>query len=272
MPSSTAIAFRALIMLVFLISVPLLAIFGKDLPEVIKGLIDGRLSVQLTEQPKNGNATPTPSPPATGISNTTANATAPPNNNLSNNPFAETAPYRAAPAAASSPANPISPVNPTTLNPTSQPPTVETVSPSPIINVGMSTPATAQMKPPADWPAAASRPEAFQAPIDSRPIATDLATEPGKPSQATSLGSHQNEPPNDNKFRLAETRLRELGATHYVLETWGPQNERYRFACRMAIGGNVGVNRHFEAVDQDPWRAMEDVLRQVEQWQKQAVQ
>src|SRR5262249_32116511 len=42
MQSSTAIAFRALVMLIVLISVPLFAIFGKNLPEVVKGLMEGR--------------------------------------------------------------------------------------------------------------------------------------------------------------------------------------------------------------------------------------
>src|SRR5947207_8837879 len=42
MQSSTAIAIRALIMLIVLISVPLFAIFGKNLPEVFKGLLEGR--------------------------------------------------------------------------------------------------------------------------------------------------------------------------------------------------------------------------------------
>src|SRR2546425_1281481 len=42
MQSSTAIAFRALVMLICLITIPLFAIFGKDLPQVIKGLLEGR--------------------------------------------------------------------------------------------------------------------------------------------------------------------------------------------------------------------------------------
>jgi hypothetical protein len=71
---------------------------------------------------------------------------------------------------------------------------------------------------------------------------------------------------NDEKFQQAETRLRELGATHYMLETWGPDNNRYRFVCKMAIGGNSEVNRYFQAVDDDPMQAMETVLRQVEEW------
>src|SRR5262249_56365718 len=42
MQSSTAIAFRALVMLIVLISVPLFAIFGKNLPDIVKGLMEGR--------------------------------------------------------------------------------------------------------------------------------------------------------------------------------------------------------------------------------------
>ena len=42
MQSSTAIAIRALVMLIVLISVPLFAIFGKNLPEVVKGVLEGR--------------------------------------------------------------------------------------------------------------------------------------------------------------------------------------------------------------------------------------
>jgi hypothetical protein len=74
----------------------------------------------------------------------------------------------------------------------------------------------------------------------------------------------------DEQFRWAEQRLRELGATHYLLETWGPDNNRYRFACKMALGGNTAVNRYFQAIDDDPWRAMESVLQQVEQWRAQS--
>jgi hypothetical protein len=76
----------------------------------------------------------------------------------------------------------------------------------------------------------------------------------------------------DEKFRLAELRLRDLGATYFVLQTWGEDNGRYRFACKMAIGGNPNANRLFQAVDDDPWRAMNNVLHQVEEWRSQAQQ
>jgi hypothetical protein len=71
----------------------------------------------------------------------------------------------------------------------------------------------------------------------------------------------------DERFRWAETRLRDLGATHYMLETWGPDNRQYRFGCKMALAGNSIATQYFEAVKDDPWQAMENVLQQVEQWQ-----
>jgi hypothetical protein len=70
------------------------------------------------------------------------------------------------------------------------------------------------------------------------------------------------------QFRRIEQRLRELGATYYLLETWGPNADRYRFACKMAIAGNSehGPQRFFQATAAEPLRAMQDVLEQVEQW------
>ncbi len=74
--------------------------------------------------------------------------------------------------------------------------------------------------------------------------------------------------PSTAQFRRIEQRLRELGATYYLLETWGPSGDRYRFFCRMAIAGNsdYGRNRIFQSTDSDPLRAMQSVLEQAEQW------
>jgi hypothetical protein len=71
-----------------------------------------------------------------------------------------------------------------------------------------------------------------------------------------------------------EQRLRELGATYYLLETWGAGGDRYRFFCKMAIAGNADYNRNriFQATAVDPLRAMQDVLGQVEQWRSGSTQ
>ena len=57
-----------------------------------------------------------------------------------------------------------------------------------------------------------------------------------------------------------------IGATYYLLETWGRNGELYRFHCKMAVAGNPDYTRHFEATDSDASRAMQQVLEQVEAW------
>ncbi|MCA9099649.1 MAG: hypothetical protein R3C10_06290 [Pirellulales bacterium] len=62
--------------------------------------------------------------------------------------------------------------------------------------------------------------------------------------------------------------LRDNGATYYRLERWGDDGRLYRFQCKMAVGGNPQVNRHFEATDADANRAIQRVVENVRQWQQ----
>lgn len=71
-----------------------------------------------------------------------------------------------------------------------------------------------------------------------------------------------------DSFRVVQDRLRELGATYYLLESWGDQRQMYRFYCKMAIGGSADFTRCFEAANGDPLQAMVCVLRQVETWRR----
>jgi hypothetical protein len=66
-----------------------------------------------------------------------------------------------------------------------------------------------------------------------------------------------------------EQRLQRLGATYYLLETWGNDEQLYRFSCQAAAGGTAGFTHYFEAVEVDPLRAMLKVLQQVEAWRQQ---
>ncbi len=69
-----------------------------------------------------------------------------------------------------------------------------------------------------------------------------------------------------DRFTAIQRRLREYGATYYLLETWGNAGELYRFHCKMAVGSNPNYTRHFEATDRDALRAMTQVLERVEAW------
>ena len=65
-------------------------------------------------------------------------------------------------------------------------------------------------------------------------------------------------------FHSIQDRLRQLGATYYLLESWGNDQQTYRFYCKTAVGGSTQFTRCFEATDADPLQAMVKVLRQVE--------
>ena len=65
-----------------------------------------------------------------------------------------------------------------------------------------------------------------------------------------------------------ENRLQRFGATYYVLEAWGSEQQLFRFFCKMAVGGNADFTHCFEATDADPVQAMQQVLKQVEAWRE----
>lgn len=60
-------------------------------------------------------------------------------------------------------------------------------------------------------------------------------------------------------------RLRQLGASYYLLETWGGDGRLFRFHSKMSTGPGRAT-RHFEATDRDPLSAIQQVVRQVEAW------
>jgi hypothetical protein len=60
--------------------------------------------------------------------------------------------------------------------------------------------------------------------------------------------------------------LQQLGAVEYTLEKWGDSGRLYRFRCLVAFDSSPGNRRHFEAVDEDGARAVEEVVRQVRLW------
>jgi len=73
-------------------------------------------------------------------------------------------------------------------------------------------------------------------------------------------------PATADQFHAIQERLRQLGATYYLLESWGNQQQMYRFYCKMAVGGSAQYTRCFEATHAEPLQAMVQVLQQVEAW------
>jgi hypothetical protein len=104
-------------------------------------------------------------------------------------------------------------------------------------------------------------PAGYQTPEDS-PVG---GWPPAAPIGANRAGGA---PAGADPFRSIQERLQELGATYYLLESWGNQQQMYRFYCRMAVGGNADYTHFFEATGSDPLQAMLQVLRQVETWRQ----
>ena len=69
-------------------------------------------------------------------------------------------------------------------------------------------------------------------------------------------------------FREAEGKLRRMGATYYLLESLTPAGDSYRFFCKVA-GTQPEAVVAFVATDSDPLRAMNTVVRQIENWRGQ---
>jgi hypothetical protein len=70
----------------------------------------------------------------------------------------------------------------------------------------------------------------------------------------------------NDRFAELGRKLREAGATYYLLETWGNDGHSYRFHCRMALGNDPNNTQPFEATAADALEAMSRVVEQVEAW------
>lgn len=64
-------------------------------------------------------------------------------------------------------------------------------------------------------------------------------------------------------------RLRSLGAVDAELKPWGATGQTYRCQCRAANPANPTLERHFDAISNDPRGAVEQVLVELERWQAQ---
>ncbi len=211
--SSAAVMFRGLVMLGCLITIPLVAVFGKSLPDVFNSLLQGQWPSQL--------------------------------------PWSEPAPesFHAAQPAGRAPAE--GGISPTWSQMTDVP-TGVTASRWQVVPADYQSPVD---------PSAARFPE----PARGSEMGSEMVENPqlrplsGAPGVLTA-------PPMEGRFAAIQDRLRQLGATYYLLESWGSREYLYRFYCKVAVGGNPDYTHFFEATHRDPLEAMGEVLRQVEAW------
>jgi hypothetical protein len=220
-------------MMVCLIAIPLVALFGTSLPDVVKAVKEGRW------------------PTLTGAVHALL-PTHNPDQDQNRNQNALEEPAKFEPAGEPLPTGPAAMLaGPANIN------AAAPAAPLPIAAAGASDPPpmaprwTAESTPrqtPAVVPAGYEA--AIGAPAHAAPSALPAATT-SKPA---------------DPFLRTQQRLQQLGATYYLLESWGGQQQLYRFYCKMAVGGNPNYTRYFEAIESDPLRAMSEVLGQVESW------
>ncbi len=123
-----------------------------------------------------------------------------------------------------------------------------------ILNLASASPAAPTSS--ADAPRLASRSPTIESPPTS-PVAPALPIAAAQPARPVPIPSDYGE---------IQERLKKLGATYYVLESWGNDQQLYRFFCKMAVAGDTDYVHCFEATHSDPLRAMQQVLQKVETW------
>lgn len=270
--SSTVVALRGLVMLGCLLLIPVAALWGGSVPELVKQLIQHHLGLEtasastaMTSAPPFAPGTaadpalsgpggvpaslPPLSPPVVqlGPQAVPASAAALPPARL---------PQAAAPAAMP-PAPALAQAQVTGI------PAAVPAGNSAVVPVGYQAPA--EPRPAEAFPREITPPARQTAPsvYQRKPGLVPVTLEEGLPP---SPGPEPGKTPSAEPFQQIQNRLRQMGATYYLLESWGVQGDLYRFYCKMAVGGNANYTRYFEAVDSDPLRVMSKVLQDVETW------
>lgn len=271
MNGSAVVAFRALVMLSCLILVPLAAILGSAFPDLVKTMLVDRFISKSAPAIK-----PAIDAPRFAAASGYASQSQPGTNPHGSD---ETARFMAAPHAQL----------PSAVYPTMQPDrgggNFQNIQAGGQIGdaPGIAQRARfedAERSPAPAWPPAVSGSQAGggftppggaaapPAPFNSRPDAVAAHGAAAPPVKSSHAGSPHGGPAPlvPEQAEAMARRLRECGATYYLLEYWGGEKELYRFHCQMAIANNAQNTRHFEATDVDAVKAVARVLEQVEAW------
>jgi hypothetical protein len=245
--SSTVAAFRAVIMLVCLIMIPVAAFCGSSFPAVLKAIESGRCPTLADFRGPSGP------PPAQSSE----------------------APRYIAPAAAAP-----QPGDPKLAGFSGRPGGLETIqqgeSAAPgVIHANFLAP-VGSTRPTERQDLSTSFPQSKDTSPSHglTPVSRDgrltppeqLPTTDRNGDPASQVGTSSNTSAN-NQLMVVVKRLQELGATYFVLELCGDQKDSFRFFCKMSIGGNPQVTKPFWSFDRDPLKAMMRVLKQVEESQ-----
>jgi hypothetical protein len=239
MQSPTGVVFRTLVMLACLVAIPMAALFGSSLPRMLTAVLEGRCPIGIGRGAKqqDGRSEPTTVGANGAIIGSPAEPAAPP--------------WQAHP-----PTHPDMPG--TTLEP--MPSAVTPAAYQTAVGFpaeGSEAKAAVATAPPVS---PVGQDTGMCAAVAGGPRASDL------PMQASWTSGEEKVAQTDNSTQIQQ-RLHQLGATYFLLETWGNRRELYRFCCEVPINGSSGFVRHFEATHAEPIEAMTRVLQEVESCQ-----
>ena len=263
MESSTVLAFRIFVMLSCLIIVPMAAIFGSAFPDVVKSVLVDRIVAWSTGKPIEATR---PDSAPDGFREVTPGAGAAAARDESGSSQARLWEPRDGDVASRQ-------------SPGSAAPASAVV---PLVQAG----ADQGFSQSASFSAPTDAPTAYPPVHEIRPAPNESPYHRGargqppganRPSGSSVYGSppHEPAPPaagaasplrQPERFTQMERKLREYGATYYLLETWGKDGQSYRFHCRIAAGNDAKLSRHFEASNRDALEAMSEVLQRVAAW------
>ena len=256
--SSLGTVFRAAVLLVCLVGVPLAAVWGTSLPGAAKRWLDAGYKLVARYFPEQSEPkSPTPPPERRlpeeprrapqGSSVVLADYREPivdPSGNGERSSFRSRAAFEGPPALSHSSRVPLLEAAAALAAPRGDGMASRPAQPEPLSQAATAG-ARPMAVPPLNWEGRSGMPQSAM--------------------QGESAGTALGSSPLD-RFSYTEKRLRELGATHYRLEPSGPDGRQYRFWCEMAYTGSSGAIRLFQSTAADPMQAVSEVLSEVETW------
>ena len=232
MANNFQMAVRGGIMVVTMIAIPLLAIFGKQIPELIEGIYRGNTKTDQWQA--------RPAQPGTA-------------NNLGANQFA--GPTQR-PGLTEAPA--FQPHDAGSLNSAHSP--TPKIEPPPLITNAFQTAQPLPLSPSINGtnnsstlnPARSNNLGQALPPNTLRDPAVSPAASHTAPADLNSVA-----------FQQGQQRLRDLGVHYFKLETTGEATERYRAKCELRTAVNAQAVE-FSSLHTDPLAALNDIIAQVE--------
>lgn len=277
--SSISAAFRGMVMLSGLIAIPAVALFGTGLSETVKQLVQRQLGINSVSSAASLSEAPLFVP---GGSPGPGEGLAPP---VVRVPMS--APQAIVPAISPSATDYSAPTAPLATQPAAQCALVPAANVS-APGAGTVSAVSYETKPPAvsepnrELQSVQSREQqitrsiyenpANLVPVPRQAEVGDMVAGDVRPLLALQEtgGTQRAARPAADRFAALQARLRELGSTYCLLESWGAGADLYRFYCKMGIGGSTNFTRSFEATDPDPVGALSKVVQQVEEWRNAA--